>query len=269
MLNMLNIDEIITSDRIKNSISDLPKKKCIYYKSDFLFNGSNWRGNHIDSYDFNSNVLVIGHSDIETNSLVTDKLLNIQPNLKIFSQNGTSPNCSPIPLGITNDCNDSGIHKVYGNLEIMIEVSKEIIEKTKLCYLNICTGTHSSRNYVVNKFSKYDWVTHENPICSFEARANFLRKIRAHHFVLCPRGNGIDTHRLWETLYEGSIPIVIYENNYRLVKDLPILFINNWDEVTKEFLEEKLLEFNSKTWNMDKLNLSYWINLIKHELNDL
>jgi len=263
---MININEIITSDRIKNALDCLPKNKCIYYKSDFLFNEGNWRGNHIYKYDFTSNILVIGHSDIETNTSVTDILLNTQPSLKIFSQNGTSPNCIPLPLGITNDCDDSGMHKVYGKLEIMVEVAKEHIEKTKICYLNIYAPTHSSRYYVNSKFSKYDWVTYENPICSFEARANFLRQIRAHHFVICPRGGGIDTHRLWETLYEGSIPIVIYENNYRLLVDLPILFINNWDEVTKELLEKTLVEFKTKTWNMDKLNLSYWVNLI---LNDV
>jgi hypothetical protein len=28
-------------------------------------------------------------------------------------------------------------------------------------------------------------------------------------FVACPRGNGLDTHRFWETIYRGSIPVVI------------------------------------------------------------
>lgn len=28
-------------------------------------------------------------------------------------------------------------------------------------------------------------------------------------FIACPRGNGLDTHRFWETLYRGSIPVVL------------------------------------------------------------
>eukprot|EP00965_Chrysotila_dentata_P239975 6203413-Pleurochrysis_carterae.AAC.2 len=36
----------------------------------------------------------------------------------------------------------------------------------------------------------------------------YLEELGRYHFVLAPRGNGIDTHRLWEALLVGTIPIV-------------------------------------------------------------
>jgi hypothetical protein len=31
---------------------------------------------------------------------------------------------------------------------------------------------------------------------------------RRYKYVICPRGNGIDTHRVWEALYLGVVPVV-------------------------------------------------------------
>lgn len=88
-------------------------------------------------------------------------------------------------------------------------------------------------------------------------------EIRNSKFVFCPRGNGIDTHRLWETLYMGSIPIVRFEpQTHHLFTDLPILFIDDWSVITEEFLQEKYREITSKTWNMEKLKVGYWFDFI-------
>jgi len=101
------------------------------------------------------------------------------------------------------------------------------------------------------------WIKDQQP--TLTGRKKFLEDI---DFVLCPRGNGIDTHRLWETLYMGSIPIVIYSDVHKNLLDLPILFVNNWNEISYDFLLEQLSTIKSKTWNMEKLNISYWINLM-------
>ena len=37
----------------------------------------------------------------------------------------------------------------------------------------------------------------------------FYRRILLNYmFVICPEGNGIDTHRMWEALYLRTIPII-------------------------------------------------------------
>ena len=35
----------------------------------------------------------------------------------------------------------------------------------------------------------------------------YLDSLIRYKYVLCPEGNGIDTHRFWETIYAGSIPV--------------------------------------------------------------
>jgi hypothetical protein len=61
----------------------------------------------------------------------------------------------------------------------------------------------------------------------------------------------------------GSIPIVINTVALEEFKDLPILFIDNWEEINPEFLNEKYAEIMSKTWNMEKLKFSYWERVIR------
>ena len=50
------------------------------------------------------------------------------------------------------------------------------------------------------EFGQMDFTNH--------GRIRYLQNLRENSFVLCPEGNGIDTHRLWETLYRGAIPLV-------------------------------------------------------------
>lgn len=82
-------------------------------------------------------------------------------------------------------------------------------------------------------------------------------------FMLCPRGCGIDTYRLWDSIHMGCIPIVEEYDGYNQFKDLPILYLNSWKEfenMNAEFLEQKWNEMLYCEYNYDKLRLSYWKN---------
>ena len=95
----------------------------------------------------------------------------------------------------------------------------------------------------------------------------YLNEIKSCSYVLCPRGGGIDTHRLWETLYLGRIPIVKRCNNTRYYEDLPVLIVDTWEEVTEKLLTEKLDYYtNRNNFNMNKLKMSWWITLFKENL---
>lgn len=107
-----------------------------------------------------------------------------------------------------------------------------------------------------------------NIVNTLEGRTQFFREIKAHSFTLCPRGNGIDTHRLWETLYMGSIPIVRHDVAINEFNDLPICFVNNWHEVTVEFLEKERIRIKNATYCMNKLKIGYWINKISEQLKN-
>ena len=45
--------------------------------------------------------------------------------------------------------------------------------------------------------------------------------------------------------------------------DLPICWIDDWSEVTPEFLESEYKRITQSTWNLEKLNFSYWAKLIQ------
>ncbi len=93
---------------------------------------------------------------------------------------------------------------------------------------------------------------------------DYLLAVFTHRFVICPEGNGMDTHRTWESLYMGAIPVELKNNNNRFYEDLPILLIDDWEELTEEFLKDKYNQMmgGSRSWNYDKLKMSYWKNLI-------
>ena len=149
---------------------------------------------------------------------------------------------------------------------MMLDIIQEKITKDKLVYLNVNSNTHPSRITVINKFKDKSYVTYEQPTNTMNGRKDFLRQIRQHSFVICPRENGIDTHRLYETLYMGSIPITEYNDIYANLLDLPILFITDWNIITEEYLINKLKEMKTRKYNMNKLYIKYWFNLILNKI---
>jgi hypothetical protein len=88
-------------------------------------------------------------------------------------------------------------------------------------------------------------------------------------FVVSPYGNGLDCHRTWEALVFGCIPIIKTSPLDPLFKDLPVLIVNLWSDVSKELLEKTINEYKTKQFNLEKLELSYWINLIKSKSVEL
>jgi hypothetical protein len=57
------------------------------------------------------------------------------------------------------------------------------------------------------------------------------KMMRSSKFVACPRGNGIDTHRFWESLYLGALPVILKGNRLSSQTDWPCLEIDSWQEV--------------------------------------
>lgn len=101
--------------------------------------------------------------------------------------------------------------------------------------------------------------------CHYEARRrsfkNYLYDLSKSVFVLCPN-DGFDCHRHWEALFMGAIPIMTHSLLDPLFQDLPVLIINDWSEITKEFLAQKYEEMTTREYAWEKLYADYWINKI-------
>ena len=91
----------------------------------------------------------------------------------------------------------------------------------------------------------------------------YLSNIKKYQYIISPEGNGIDTHRIWESLYAGSIPVV--NKNYALesFNIFPIIFVNNLNKITIEKLEEYKNQLTDI--NLEYYNIKWWIQKIKTE----
>jgi hypothetical protein len=98
---------------------------------------------------------------------------------------------------------------------------------------------------------------------SFTPRTINWQKISNYSFVLSPFGIGMDCHRTWEALCLGCIPVVKAVNFSKLFEDLPVLIVNDWNEVNRELLDTTIENYKTKTFNYKKLQLKFWVNKIK------
>jgi len=263
--------EMITSDKLLFFCNELNRRganQVQYIKTDFVRarKGSivimiGWRGLRKGLNLRKIKVLVTGHADYDVNITYGD-VINNQVLTHWFGQNMNihHPKMTALPLGITNQHEpNSEIHRVIGDTRRIENVGRTPKEIENLVYMNITVGNWpAERQYIVERYGGETWVTHESGNITEAGHMHFLQRMRNHMFVLAPRGNGIDTHRLWEALYLGTIPIVKRCAAMEQFEDLPILFVDSWDGITEEWLEEKHEEMMSREYPLYKLRVSYW-----------
>jgi len=120
------------------------------------------------------------------------------------------------------------------------------------------------RNVAVSKLQA-PWITRvqhsvENP--GELGRDAYVRVLQDHHFIACPPGHGYDTHRLWEVLLAGAIPVVISTPMDSMYQDLPVLIVKDWAEVTEARLQSTLDAFRARRWNTRKIFFPWWRELV-------
>ena len=81
-------------------------------------------------------------------------------------------------------------------------------------------------------------------------------------YILCPPGNGLDTHRMWETLYAESIPVINNNYTYSSASNLATFKIDNFFKLSIKNLNE----YQYKTISKDQLNIDYWFKKIRKNL---
>jgi hypothetical protein len=197
-----------------------------------------------------------------------------------FSWNIDSPHpkLTCLPIGLNKDRQSYSLDTYQNNN------SKE---KTKLLCVSQSNNTNSIRGVLSNK-AKAEWshfcdvlpfVKHKEVynIKSYTdgslkvdvSDPDYYGHIDEYKFILSPKGAGDDCHRTWEALYLGVIPIVMKSSISELYEDLPILEINDWNDISKEFLEEQysiiMNKKNNNEYNMDKLYLTYWTDKIHNK----
>jgi len=165
------------------------------------------------------------------------------------------PKLHPIPIGIANR------HWPHGNTDIFdaVRMNDVIYSRDILLYMNFIIDTYyQERSRVYSQFI-YESFCLYSPVKDMQS---YLADLKMTKFVLCPRGNGLDCHRTWESLYMGAFPVVRTSTLDSLYEGLPVIIINDWNEVTQAFLEHKYEEMQQREFAWEKLYADYWFQHI-------
>lgn len=191
--------------------------------------------------------VVTHNSDTSTDFIPPENITWFSTNVNI-----DHPRIKSIPIGLEND---NWYPDKWDKMKRKLSGAKVF---KNLLYLN-----HNIKTNPVKRQPPYDvlagrpWVTVGSG-SNGQGFDNYLDNIYNHPYVVCPEGNGIDTHRVWECLYVNTIPVMVKNINNSFYTDLPILLIDEWDELTERFLHDKYMEMAEHTWNHEKLWMDYW-----------
>jgi len=180
-------------------------------------------------------------------------MLNHPYLLSWFSQNCefSHSKLKPLPIGVQNQ--QWGIEKI----DQLIGAGK-CISKSSLLYVNFSVQTHPSRNQALSILSELKQATIESDV----SYTQYLKGLAMHKFCICPRGNGIDTHRFWEAQYLDCIPIILLKDWTPSYSGMPILIVHSWADLKELDLEGAYIKITNKKYLRTNLDL----NKLKKEM---
>lgn len=177
---------------------------------------------------------------------------------KWFCQNKyvTHPKLFSLPIAIANS------QWPHGNLTTLKNTIEKDYQKINLVHKSFDKSTNPGHR------DQVDIETSQNgfqmfPHTSFE---EYIKQIKQSYFSFAPLGNGADCHRIWECLYLNCVPVVPKRPPcFDDFQHLPILFVDNFKDITKEYLEQQVDNFFPfSKYNLETLNYSFW----KEKINE-
>lgn len=212
-----------------NDEKTISSAKVVFCRSDQL-------QEFLDAYSeiLTAKVIICGNSDFEFHKMPQNLPSCIRA---MFLQNSfISDNrfVFTIPIGLENF--RLGVN---GNPKFISPPRKEFTKLIKVLFGPL-SPTHEIRSEVIQTFTskslQWDLLSHR-------LKPSEYNKIsKQYRYVAAVRGNGVDTHRLWEALYRGIHPIVLKDDWWSSLKDLfpQVIEITSWDETEiRNLLEQK------------------------------
>lgn len=260
------INDFIDGDKFKfladidltkpNDIEIQPYKKYIIYTDTHLYEAAL----SFIKINLNNNFILITHNSDDP-VVETEVPKNV---IKWFAQNVEFSHSKiiPIPIGLERDM----WHPHKKNILFNTTTQTKNRKIKALSQFNPATFPQERSQLLLNIINGL--VYSDMFRCLNGERFElYVDNLRKYAFCLCPRGNGIDTHRMWEALYLGCIPIVKKHITHNFEESLPIIFIDSWLEVTEQFLLEKIKTIDYSLFNSPLLTMSYWKERIINEKN--
>ncbi len=187
--------------------------------------------------------------------------------IHMFSQNThiEHPKLTALPIGIANSM---WPHGQVSSIQHLVSLKdpgsflKDPIKKERI-YVNVSEGTNREHRGKVLE------TMYRNPLCDFYPQNRphkvYLEEMAGYKWVLSPKGNGVDCHRLWECMYAGSIAICDNSVNARAFKEmgLPIILVDDYNDITLEWLNSQKVSYKGLK---NVLDLNWWKNKINSRL---
>ena len=249
-----------------------------YFKRDFLFREGLWRGKAHGPISRNRKVkqLFIGHSDLDFSLRDWRQLSRSARAQRIFATNlSIHPTLwnllrvTPLPIGLTNPTRESSKHEILGDSQMIAAVAGTRHERSQPeLYSNYDPHTSPpNRQYLSELVEGLPFVRKGKTDHSRLGRGKYLAEMRDSGLVLCPAGNGNDTHRLYEALLVGALPVVL-RNSYQAIITrfyrLPSVQLESWTELRDpQRVVEKAAESLRSPFSLKFLRGSYWIEIWK------
>jgi len=188
--------------------------------------------------------LIIMESD---NTQYESELASLYPYVeKIYSNNliGSSSRCLPIPLGLERQA-----YRSAGRLNNFKHQSLIKREKRSIQFLIAWNDkTNPNRNIYRRQFKGDSRCL----IVENRLHANTIHKLmKKSRFIPCPAGNGLDTHRVWEAIYLGAVPVIL-ESEFCGDATWPVIVVKNWSELLEKSREELDLIFTKHSLNQQQ-----------------
>ena len=200
------------------------------------------------------NTVIITHN---SDAGIQDKCLLYLQSPKItkwFCQNKETEHVKlySLPIGLANS------QWVHGNQQMISQIREENNKKEILVFKNFNINTNYGERVDCEIKTSSTGIQMHNT----QSVENYWRSIAKSLFIISPIGNGVDCHRIWESLFLRSVPVVKYHKAFNQFTHLPILFINDWSEVTVERLRSEANRFMNYNFNIEELEIEYWKNKI-------
>lgn len=202
-----------------------------------------------------NNLTLITH---QSDKAVTKRLYSKKPKSirRWFAVNAKhiDSNLFPIPLGVNNDYMTG--YPIES--DFTVKSFLDFHNKDDHIYMNYNVNTRFLQRFHLQKKFKNskNFMFSEHTLNKTE----YLNNLKKYKYVICPWGNGIDTHRIWESIYSNSVPITKKNNAYSKFIDLPIIFVDSYKDLAKPL---KSLNYEEFSFENSRVDFNYWKSLIK------
>jgi len=257
----IGFDEYITGNRFIDICEDSEATFC---KTDYIGNFRN--SSH--------KVFLTHNSDYH----ITEQVFDYGPVCDVWlaqNKDFNHPKIESLPIGIenmklrTHDAARGGqfsseIDGAFEKAKLIDQYASFGIPKSDLVYMNFNISTYpQERQPVWDMFVDHAWTTSTQNL----SLQKFYFDLAGHKFVISPRGNGVDCHRTWEALYLRTIPIVRRSLHMDEFSDLPIYYVDDWNEISYTKLNEYYEKAEGSLFDLSKLRISAWRKYINERLS--